>query len=162
VPTPVITASTRYFNPGVTKCYYLPTLASSSLIPTRAEMSSGTDLSPEIADLSGWTVTGEVIDTPDLASTFTGQIAGRTSAEDSELTLHASITGVDGRALLPRGATGYIMWCDGGDIAGRKADVFPILVRSVGQMRSVGDENARLQIQFSVTRVPAESITIPA
>lgn len=157
--TPTISASTRYFARGVSKCYFLPSVANKSA-PTRAEMNAGTDLSPQVADLKGFSVTGNTIDTPDLATTFDSKIAGTTSAEDSSIDLYASIDGVDVRTLLPRTTTGAIMWCDSGDVSGRKADVFPIVVTSNTQMRSM-NEAAKRQVSFAITSEPAESVTIP-
>lgn len=162
MPTPAITASTRYFDAGTTKCYFLPTVAAANLTPTRAEMNAGTDLSPELADLAGWSVQAGLIDTPDLATTFTGNIPGRTSSPESSITFYASQNGVDVRALLPRGTTGYIMWCDGGDVGGNKADVFPVRVRAIPKMRSVGEESTRIEVQFAITRQPGENVTVPA
>jgi hypothetical protein len=159
---PEITASVRYFDPETTKCVYLPTIAATNLVPTRAEINAGTDLSPEIAEVSGFTVTSEEINTPDMGSRFTSKIPGRTSAEDSSITFYADESGNDVRTVLPRDTTGYILWADGGDVAGNKGQVFPIRVRSVGQLRSVGDEAHRVQTQFSITSEPNEDVTIPA
>lgn len=160
--TPAITASTRYFDRGTSRCYYLPTVAAANLTPTRAEMNAGTDLSNEISDLSGWMVSAEQIDTPSLGTVFTGNIPGPTSASDSSLTLYASSNSVDVRALLPRGTAGYIMWLDGGDVPGNKADVFPVRVRSNGKQRSLGNEAAKIEVQCSITQTPGENVTVPA
>lgn len=162
MPTPSITASTRYFDRGTTKVYYLPTVAATNLTPTRAEMDAGTNLSLEVAEISGWTVSAEQIDTPALATVFTGNIPGPTSASDSAITFYASSNSVDARTLLPRGTSGYIMWLDGGDVAGNKADVFPVRVRSNAKMRSLGNEAAKIEVQFSVTNTPGENVTVPA
>lgn len=157
-----ITATSRYFDVATTKCYYLPTIAAANLEPTRIEMDAGTDLSSEIADLDGWTVEGDEIETPDMGALFTSKIPGRTNAEDCSLTFHADVTGDDVRTLLPRGTQGFIMWCDGGDVAANIAAVFPVRVRSCSVQRSVDDENARVVVAFSVSREPAENIAVPA
>lgn len=162
MPPTQINASNRYFDVATTKCYYIPTIAAADLEPTRAEMNAGTDLSNEIADLDGWTVEGDEIETPDLGTTFTGSIPGRTSAEDCSLTFHADLNGDDARTLLPRGTEGFIMWCDGGDVEGNIATVFPVRVKSCSVARSVDDDNARINVQFSVSREPAEAVAIPA
>lgn len=162
MPTPAITASSRYINPGVTKCYYLPVVAAAGLTPTRAEMNAGTDLSGEIAEINGFTVMGNDVPTPDLTSTFTAKIPGRTEADDSSVGFYASSNSVDVRSLLPRGTSGYIMWLDGGDVPTQKADVFPVRVRSTPKSRSTGEDPAMITVQFSVTRQPAENVTIPA
>lgn len=163
MPTPLITKSTRYTSAGVTKCYYLPTVAAANLTPTRAEMTAGTDLSRELADWAGWTVTANKIETPDLANVFTSQIAGKTTAADSSLTFYASVNTVDVRNLLPRGTTGNIMFCDGGDVAGNRADVYPVTVMSNGKQRKIkGDGADEIMVQFSITSPPGENVTIPA
>lgn len=158
--TPTITSSTRYFARGTSLCYFLPSVANLSS-PSRAEMNAGLNLSPQVADLKGFSVTGNQIDTPDLGTTFDSKIAGTTSAEDSSLDLYADLGSVDVRIDLPRGTTGVIMWLDSGDVPGRKADLFPVTVTSNSQMRSMS-EAAKRQVGFAITAEPAESVTIPA
>lgn len=157
-----INKSNRYFDPNVTKCYYLPEVAAEDFAPTREEMDAGTDLSNEIADLDGWLVEGDDIETPDLGSLFTSKIPGRTSVDDCSLTFHADKAGDDVRTLLPRGTEGFIMWCDGGDEPANIAGVYPVRVKSVGVQRSVEDDNARVQVAFTVTREPNEQVAVPA
>lgn len=159
---PTATAvTTRYFDADITKVYFLPAIASSSLVPTRTEMTAGTDLTTEIADLAGWKLEAGEISTPGM-TTFDGNIPGKLKADGCSLTFYADKTGVDVRATLPRGTSGFIMFCDGGDVAGYKADVFPVRVRSNGKMRSAGEDAKRIEVPFSVTRTPAENVTIPA
>lgn len=158
---PAIEPTNRYFNPAVTKIYFVPTIADQDA-PTRAELDAGTDLSNEIADISGWQVTSGQIQTPDLGRRFTSSIPGRTTAEDSSITFYADRTGEDIRALLPRDTAGFIVIMDGGDVATQPMDVYPVRVASNGKMRSVGDEAARIQVQFSITSEPTEDVAIPA
>lgn len=160
MPAGNITASTRYARFGVTRVVYALTVAN-YLSPTRAEINAGTDLSNEVAEISGFQVNSNFIDTPDLASSFTPKIAGRTSADDSSVTMYASVTSADVRTLLPRGTTGFFMWFDEGDVPGRKYDVFPITVGSAPKDRGLEDA-ARIIINVAVTRVPAENVTVPA
>lgn len=161
MPATPITPASRFFRPGVTKCYWVPTIANISA-PTRAELNAGTDISKDIADISGWMVSGQKIDTPDLNSRFVSNIPGLTSADESAITTYAGDTGSDARSLMPRDASGNIVWLDGGDVAGRKMDVFPVRVLSVGKVRSMGSEAARLTFQYAITSEPAENVTIPA
>jgi len=163
MPTPALTASTRFTDQAVTKVYYLPTIAAANLTPTRAELNAGTDLSGEINDLSGWTVEGAQIDTPDMLNLFQSRIPGSTSSPDSSITFYSSKSGVDVRALLPRNTTGYICFMDGGDIAANKMETYPVTVTSVGIMRTAtGGEATKVQISFSITRQPGQSLAIPA
>lgn len=160
--TAAITASTRYTSIGLTKVYFLPAVASTSLIPTRAEMNAGTDLSPEIADWTGWIVTGVQINTPDLSTVFETSISGRVSAAKSSITFYASKTGVDVTAILPRTTTGFIQWLDGGDISGNQCEVYPITVLANGIDRDNKMTLAdRVMVDFAITKTPAQNVTIP-
>ena len=53
---PALNKSTRFFQPEVSQVHFLPTIAAGTLIPTRAEITAGTNVTAEIADLSGWQV----------------------------------------------------------------------------------------------------------
>lgn len=160
MPATPIAATTRYFRPETSKVYFVNAMAS-YLTPTRAELNAGTDLSDEVAAVEGFQVTGETIDTPDMGSTFTGKIPGRTTADDSSLTFYASDDSADVRTLLPRGTTGYVVWLDEGDTQDYKMDVYPVRVVSAPKIRDLEDA-AKITINFAVTRVPAENVTIPA
>jgi hypothetical protein len=161
VAAPNITASTRYARFGVTRVVYALTVSNYNS-PTRAEINAGTDLSNEVAEIDGFQVVSGFIETPDLGTSFTSKIAGRTSSDDSSVTMYASVNSVDVRTLLPRGTTGYFMWFDEGDVPGRKFDIYPITVGSVAKERSTGDDPARLVVSVAITRQPAENVTVPA
>lgn len=158
VATP-ITKSTRFIRPGVTKVYFVITM-SNYLSPIRSELNAGTDLTREIADISGFQVTSEAVDTPDLNSRFTSKIPGMITADDSSLSFYASSNSIDVRSLLPRDTVGYVVWLDEGDIAGRTMDVFPVQVSSAPKVRSLSDP-AQIQVQFTITNVPAENVVVP-
>lgn len=161
MPAPAITASTRYTSRGTTKIYWVVTI-SSYLTPSRGELNAGTDLSPQIMDLSGWTVSSNQIDAPDMSTRFTSKIPGTIDAADSSLTMYASKNGVDARALMPQDAVGFIVLLFGGDTTGNKMDVWPVTVASVAkQMAPKGDAPDTLVISFSPTNVPAQSVAIP-
>jgi hypothetical protein len=160
--TPALSASTRFFGPATTKCYYVPTIALANHTPTRAELNAGTDLSGEVGDFSGWTVMSDQIETPDYATLFTSKIGGRTNSPDSQITFYASSNGTDIRALLPRGTSGYIAWMDGGDTAGNKIAVYPIKVISCSQLRATDKDADRVKVEFSITSQPGEHLTCPS
>lgn len=155
-----ITASDRYFRQGVSKCYWVPTIADKSA-PTRSELNAGTDLSPEVQGISGWEVTGNTEDTPALGSVFIGKVPSTTTADASTITFYADSTSVDVRGLLERGSTGFVVWLDEGDVAGYLMDVFPVRVNSAPKKRDVGAVGM-IDVNFAVTREPAENVTIPA
>jgi hypothetical protein len=162
MPPTVITASVRYFRPGLTKVYWVTTMATYTT-PTRSELNAGKDVSPEIAEISGFTVTSESVDTPDLGTRFVSKIPGRITSDDSSINFYASSTGFnDARSVLPRDTTGYVVFMDGGDVSTTgRMDVFPATVASHGKLRGIEDP-AMTQAQFTITRVPAEDVVIPA
>lgn len=154
-------ASERFFAPEISKVYLIPAVASETAV-TRAEITAGTDLTGEIADVSGWSVTGQMINTPDWGSRFISQISGRTSAENSSITFYADKAGVDIRTVLSRGDRTHILFCDGGDVTSYKADLFAVEVTSVGKVRTGSDGALQITISFAITRVPTEDLTLPA
>lgn len=156
-----LTTSDRYYAVGTTEVLYLPALAASNLTPTRAEMTAGTILTGEIADISGWVKEAGSIGTPDLATRFVSNLPGRINVSASTLTFYADLEGTDVRATLPQDTEGWIMFCDGGDVAASKAEVFPVRVSSVGMVRSVGEQAGQVTVGFSITAEP-QSVTIPA
>jgi hypothetical protein len=131
------------------------------LSPTRAEINAGTDLSNEVSEISGFQVQSAFIDTPDLGTSYMAKITGRTNSEDSSITMYASVNSVDVRTLLPRGTTGFLIWFDEGDVAGRKADCYKITVGSVSKDRGL-EEASRLVVSVACTATPTENFTIPA
>jgi hypothetical protein len=102
-----------------------------------------------------------MINTPDWGSRFISQIAGRTSAEGSSITFYASKDGHDIREVLVRGDRAYVIFADGGDVAGQPCDIFAIEVTAVGKVRS-GENAQTITVQFAITRVPAENVALPA
>lgn len=157
-----LASSVRYFRPGTTKVKWTTTLATYTN-PTRTELNGATELSGEIAEVTGFSVTSASVDTPDLANRFVSKIPGRITAEDSAITFYASSTGfTDARSVLPRDTTGYLVFMDAGDTATTgRMDIWPATVAAVGKVRDLEDA-AKQTITFTPTRVPAEDIVIPA
>lgn len=160
MPAGNITASTRFFRPGTSSVVFATSVANKSA-PTRAEINAGTDLRNEISEISGFQTNSDSVDAPDLGSRFTSKVPGRITADDSSITFYESVTGVDVRGLMPRDTTGFLLLMPGGDTPTRKMHVFPITVASLATDYSL-EEVARVIVNFTVTSVPAENVTIPA
>lgn len=157
-----ITASTRYVNVGTTVVLWVPTIANINS-PTRSELNAGTNLVGENSASSGWSVKTDLIETPDMKTRFTSKIPGRIQADDSSLTMYMDLGGTDARSLMPVDETGYVVWMDGGDTAGRLMDVYPVSVASHSKARSTeAKDAATVEIMFAITDQPAENITIPS
>lgn len=154
------TAITRYFGVGTTQILFVTSISDAST-PTFSELDAGTELTRDIADISGWMTTSEFIDVPDLGTRFTGKIPGRITSEDSSITFYAdedSGAG-DAGALLPRDTEGYIVIADGG-LASGIGDVFHVKVGSNSVQRSVDDSVKRV-VSFAVLDEPDEGVTLP-
>src|SRR6476646_779459 len=117
-PTP-LTATLRYIPPGTRKIYWITTIATYTA-PTRGELNAGIDLSAEVAEINGFSVTSGTVDTPDLSSRFTSKIPGPITADNSSLSFYASTTSSDVRTVLPRDTSGFVVFLWEGDITGQR------------------------------------------
>lgn len=161
-PVPVANPTERFFSVEISKVYALTTLADLAAGATRPELEAGVDITNEIAAISGFSVTSGTIDVPDLGSRFTKKIGGRTTVEESSLTVYADLAGDDLRKTLPRGTKVYLVFCDQGDAVGLPYDIYECEVTSVGKVRSVDEQGFQLTIGFAITGVPAEDLVLPA
>jgi hypothetical protein len=160
MPAPPLAPTTRYFPPGTRKFYWLAACAN-YLAPTRAELNAGTDLSAEIAAMTGWSATTNMADAPDMGSKFTNQVGGRLTSAQNDITCYLSANSIDARSLLPRGTTGFAVVFWEGDIPGQKMSVFPAQVTS--QAPDTATENVGTAVfTYAASKVPAENLTIPA
>jgi hypothetical protein len=159
--TPIASVN-RYWSVGVNKWYWCPTIALKTA-PTRAELNAGTDLTPQVAGKDGWTTASEQIEAPDANSRFKPKIPGGITADDSSLDFYADPSGVDARSVMPRDTSGFIVRLGGGDVGGRKMDVFPVTVSAISKEWGGTEEDpAKITISYSITSEPAEDVTIPA
>ncbi|MBD2900760.1 hypothetical protein amrb99_97690 [Actinomadura sp. RB99] len=162
MPATPIAAEERYFERGVTKVYFLTAITAPTKIPTRTELNAGKDITEAIADIDGWKIEGDDIETPDLGSRFKKTIPGELSADDSSLTCYRDAMGLDIRTLLPRGTKGYVVWLDAGDVEDGPMDIFPVRVKSLGKSRTVDTDAANIEVTFSILDEPVEDASVPA
>ena len=162
MPATPISAITKYTSRGATRIVWCTTVANPAAI-TRSEINAGTDLSTQVADASGWSVSSSQIETPDLDSRYTSTIPGIITADDSTLVMYMDREGVDARTLMARDTVGFLVIMDGGDVAANKCDVFPVTVSSVSKMRSVAGDNAdTMTFSYAITSQPSENVAVPA
>ena len=159
MPPSPLSATTRYTPPGTRKIYFVTTI-SNYLSPTRGELNAGIDLSGEVAEISGFTVTSEVSETPDLSGRFVPVIAARIKADQSSLSFYASSNSSDVRTVLPRDTAGYIVFLWEGDVTGQRMDVFPVKV-TVSALDGNMEDPEKVNISFAITKVPANNVVIP-
>ena len=153
----------RFNRKGVTKIKLLPNIASTALLPTRSEISAGTDLTDGIRSIDGWSLENQPIETPDMGSTFVPKIDGDDAAADSSLGFYEDNTLDDIETDLAKGTTGYICIFSKGDVpAGKGLDVFPVKVASNAKAYSTDNEAAQINVQFVITDRPVFNQTVPA
>lgn len=155
----------RFFRRGTSEAVFAPAVADPTA-PTRTEITNGTPLTNEIADVNGFELSNDNIGTPDLSDTFTGQIDGEDTVSDSSLTFYDDEAGGgapgDIRAALAKGTQGFIILMPYGDVAGRRAEVWPVKSNGVNDEWSLGNDPARFVIGFAVQSRPTQNATIPA
>jgi hypothetical protein len=150
---------------GITRILWLKAVAAQTKIPTRAELTSpnATDLTEAISDVDGWALTNESIETPDMASTFSSSIPGNDKADNSSLTFYEDQLSDEVETLLPKGATGFLVFLRKGDVPGSKSmDAFPVQVASRSAQYNAGNEAAKFQAVFTITSPPALDAAVPA
>lgn len=153
----------RFNRKTLTRIMFLPTVASTALLPTRAEITGGTDLTDSISAIDGWSLENQPIETPDMGSTFVSKIDGDDSAADSSLTFYEDSTADDIETDLAKGTSGFIAIFSKGDIAAAKGlDVFPVKVASNSKAYTADNEAAKITVQFVITDRPAFNQTVPA
>lgn len=152
----------RFIRRGVSKIRFAPTIANINAV-TRTEITGSTDLSPQIADMSGFQLSGSQVATPDMGSDFEGSIPGGDSAGDSSITFYEDDATNVIETLLPKGTDGFVLLMRKGDIPTNESlDVFPVTVGSRSAEWTTGNEAARFNVQFFVTAKPALDTEIPA
>jgi hypothetical protein len=154
----------RFFRRGKTKVRYAPTIAATTLIPTTAEVTAGVDLTPSVAELNGFSFSNSPIPTPDMASTFTSNIPGEDTADESSIMFYEDTVTNTLQTTLAKGVSGYILIYFAGiagasPAIGDKAEVWPI--QSTGPFReySIGNDPARWGVRFAMTAAPNFSAT---
>lgn len=161
MPATNIPLAQRFFQPGNVGILFLPAIVATTLVPTTAEVTAGTDLTREVDDWSGWTVSTSFLETKDASTVLRPQLAGAVTFEGSSITFNGSKNGTDARTVFTRGQTGFIIIGDAGVQTGKKADVYPVTVGAVAKLRNLDSTNFKIRVDFGITAVPVEDITMP-
>lgn len=155
----------KFFRRGRTKVFWVPTIASAALIPTAIEVNAGTNMTASVADMAGFAFTNSPIPTPTLDATFTTNIPGEDTAEESSLTFYEDTATNTLQTTLAKGTEGNIVIFPTGTAgaspaAGDKAEVWP--AQSTGPTReySMGNDPARWMVRFAMTKAPNFSATL--
>lgn len=157
----------RFFRRGISLVKMLPAVAAYSPAtsvgsPTRPEIAAGVDLSQQIADIGGWSMSGSAIPTPNLKDRFTPSIDGEDTVGDSTLTLYDLDDSVVIRAAIAKGTAGFIVLMPYGDVPTKRAEVWPVKSMGVNDEWTVDNTAARYIAGFAITNPPDQAAVIPA
>lgn len=155
----------RFFRRGKTKFRFVPTIASTSLIPTAAEVTAGTDLTGNVAGVAGFSFSNSPIPVPDMSAVFTGSIPGEDAGADSSLTFYEDTTTNTLQTTLAKGVGGYIVVFFAGTAganpaAGDKCEVWPIISTGPAREYLLSNDPARWTAQFALSAPPNFSATV--
>ena len=149
VATPLATLN-PYIPLDVRKFYWVATIANIAS-PSRGELDAGTDLSPQVTDSAGWTVTSGTVTSQSLVGAAL-KLPGAKELADSSLTCRNSRTSTDARTILlitTPPTTGYIVAFPEGDTTGYKMNVFSVAI--IGEPLSPGIvDPATTEFQFAM------------
>ncbi|SHN08256.1 hypothetical protein SAMN05216268_11971 [Streptomyces yunnanensis] len=153
----------KFSRRGVTRVLWLQSVADDGHVPTRSELTAGTDLTDAIASIDGWTLSNQPIETPDLGSTYESKIPGTDQADDSSLGFYEDRVSDELEQLLKKDASGWVVFLRKGDVPNsRSMDVFPVRVGSRSANYSTDNEAAKFTVNFSITEKPAQDAAVPA
>jgi hypothetical protein len=148
---------------GKTKVRWIPTIAlySTTGIPSTAEATAGTDLSPQLNEINGFTFKNSPIDTPDMSSALVTKVSGEDTLEDSSLVFYEDDTTNPIQTLLAKGTNGYVGFYYKGTAganpaSGDKIEYYPVQVGSNSRRYTAGNEAAMYEVAFTVTNVPKD------
>jgi hypothetical protein len=149
----------RYFRRGRSKIKWAPSVAGSS--PTRPEITAGVDLSPSVADIGGFQLNNNPIETPDLSTGFNSQIDGPDTTDDSSLTFYDDDTATTIRTTLAKGVSGYVLLMPYGDVTAKRCEVWNSKSTGVNDQWTLDATAAQFRVGFAVLTVPNQAGVIP-
>lgn len=153
----------RFNRKGITVITFVPTIASTTYLPTRAELDAGTELTKSIAAIEGFGLENQEIETPDMASTFVSKIPGDDTATESTMTVYEDDLTDEMETVLAKGTAGFIVIMSKGDVPSSPGlDSFPIRVASNSKAYTAENEAAKINVRFSIIDRPLFNAAVPA
>lgn len=155
--------ATRFMRKGITKVYFVPTITALAT-PTTAQITAGTNLTPQTAEMAGFTFTNNPISTPDMDNAYVSQIAGEDTGEASSITFYELKGGTDTiHDSQTKGLNGYICIfyagiAGGTPASGDKMEVWPVSISSNARIYTAGNEAAQYRVAYAVTGAPVAAV----
>lgn len=156
----------RYFRRGTTKIYFAPSVADVDA-PTVTELTAGTELTCDIAEISGFAFQNSPIDVPDMCAEFVKKIPGEDTADDSEMTFYEDDTSNPLFTTLAKGSQGFVVFFPYGvggasPMIGDDCEVWPVSVAKTTREWSAGNDPARFMTTFTIVDVPGLNSVVAA
>lgn len=158
-PTP-LAKTTRYVPQGTSRYYWLPAVAATTYIPTRIEIDAGTDLTAELAVITGFSTTVAQVDTPDADTRFISRVPSSITPDESSITFYGSKDGDDAADFFSRDQEGFLVFADKGDVEARVAEIVPVTVANVTKTRDI-TAASQVVVSYSITDEPV-TFDLPA
>lgn len=154
----------RFFRRGITKVYWVPTIVDTAA-PTVAEVTAGTNMTSQVADISGFEFQNSPIATPDLSTTFTTTIPGEDTTQEPQLMFYEDDTTNALQTTLAKGTEGHVVIFFAGTAGANPAigdDAEVWAMQSTGPYReySMGNDPARWGARFAPSEPPVFSATL--
>ena len=150
----------RFFRRGRTKVYFLPAVSNLDA-PSGAEITAGIDITQSVAGITGFMFKNSPIKTPDLATTFTTEIPGEDTADQSSFLMYDDDTSTTIRSTLAKNTSGYVLLCPYGNTTGKRCEVWPVVVTTNSDEYTLGNDPARWHLEFSVALTPHQNAVLP-
>lgn len=154
----------RYKPSNKAKVVFAPSV-SSLTAPTQAEINAGTALctpgtfvAAGLKELQNFESAATFIDTPDAAQDFDTKIPGRKQSGNPAGVFYDDDASSTIRTALAEGTSGFIIIMRYGQLAGKRAEVYPVTVGSLNDSQVNADNNASMfTVAFAITAEPKKN-----
>lgn len=160
----------EYFEPGVLKAWFVPTIAAASLIPTAAEVNGGTPLHTCLKQggIEGFEFNNELVPFVKMDTAFEGKVPGIDKVGNATLRFLRNLTNEGAiKTALSKGAAGHIVIFGPGTsgalgvaAAGDKGDIWKGVVTGTSNDHPTGNEVAGFHVSFGCNTPPAQDKAI--
>lgn len=154
----------RFMRREITRFFFVPTIADVTDV-TVAEVTAGTELTDDLAEVNGFTFANSPIQTPDMGSKFVSQIPGEDSTDDSGMVFYQDDDNTDIYDAMVKDTSGYVVIFDLGTAGANPAaadvvDVWPVTISSRAKRYTADNEAAKFEVKFAMTDPPTYDVPL--
>jgi hypothetical protein len=142
---------------------WIPTI-SNTASPSTAEWGAGTDITNDIAEVSGFEAAAQFVETPTMQGGVVPKISGRQTLGDCNITFDEHSTYADNTPMttMTEGTSAYIgiSRYDKSPAAGDKVEIWPVTVAGINRKHTAGNEPAQYVIGYAVNAAPVKNAVL--